>query len=128
MPRPQASHPTELELEILKVLWQQQPLSGQEVRDALAPGRDLTYSSVMSMLGIMEEKGYVRRRKAGGRFVYSPRVTQAATGRRMLRDLVDRVFDGSALDVMVNLLETSRVDPDELRELRELIQKKTEQK
>jgi predicted transcriptional regulator len=128
MPRPQASHPTELELEILKVLWQQQPLSGQEVRDDLAPGRDLTYSSVMSMLGIMEEKGYVRRRKAGGRFVYSPRITQAATGRRMLRDLVDRVYGGSALDVMVNLLETSQVDPEELKELRELIQKKAEQK
>lgn len=128
MPRPPASHPTELELEILKVLWQQQPLSGQEVRDALAPGRNLTYSSVMSMLGIMEEKGYVRRRKAGGRFVYSPRITQAATGRRMLRDLVERVYGGSALDVMVNLLETSQVDPEELKELRALIQRKSEQK
>jgi predicted transcriptional regulator len=128
MPRPATGHPTELELEILKVLWQQQPLSGQEVRDALAPGRDLTYSSVMSMLGIMEEKGYVRRRKSGGRFVYSPRITQAATGRRMLRDLVDRVYGGSALDVMVNLLETSQVDPEELKELRALIQRKSEQK
>jgi predicted transcriptional regulator len=128
MPRPATSHPTELELEILKVLWQQQPLSGQEVRDALAPGRDLTYSSVMSMLGIMEEKGYVRRRKSGGRFVYSPRITQAATGRRMLRDLVDRVYGGSALDVMVNLLETSQVDREELKELRALIQRKSEQK
>lgn len=123
MPRPQSKNPTELELEILKILWRE-PLSGREIRDQLSPVRDVTYTSVMTILGIMEEKQYVRRKKNGARFVYSPRVTQETTSRRMLSDLVERLFEGSSVTAMVNLLETGDVDPAELKQLRKLIQQR----
>jgi BlaI family transcriptional regulator, penicillinase repressor len=125
--RPASKHPTELELEILKILWDDGPLSAREVRDRLAPDRDLAYTSVMTMVGIMEEKRYVARKKAGGNYVFSPRLRREAASRRMLRDLVDRVFDGSAATAMINLLESSDVDAEELRQLRELINRKAKE-
>src|SRR5688572_12485081 len=99
MARPASHHPTELELEILKVLWRDGPHPVRHVRDALAtasPPRELAYTSVMTVLNIMAEKGYVRRTKddagagAGGSFTYHPKVTQNSTTARMLKDLVDR--------------------------------------
>jgi len=129
MARPASKNPTDLELDILKVLWSQGPLSGREVRDALACGsRDLAYTSVMTIMGIMEEKGYVRRKKQGNGYIYSARVAEKATLRRMLRDLVKRAYDGSVMAAMVNLLEESDMDADELKQLRQLINHKTEEK
>ena len=127
MARSPSRHPTELELEILKVLWEETPLSGRQIRDKLAPVRDLTYTSVMTVLGIMEQKRYVTRKRAGGSYLYSSRLSREAASRRMLRDLVDRVFGGSATTAMVNLLETSDVEPGELRQLKELIQRKAKE-
>jgi predicted transcriptional regulator len=127
MARPASKHPTELELEILKILWKGEPLSGRQIRDQLEPVRDLTYTSVMTMLGIMEEKKYVRRRKVGGNYVYFARLEQQAATQGMLRDLVERVFDGSAVSAMVHLLDVSEVDSDELRRLRKLIQEKAKE-
>ena len=126
MARPAPKYPTELELEILKVLWRDGPLIGREVRDRLAGFRDLAYTSVMTIMSIMEEKGYLRRKKEGKAYIYSPRVSEDATKKRMLGDIVKRVYEGSTLAAMVNLLETSDIDAEELQQLRELIKKKTE--
>jgi predicted transcriptional regulator len=128
MARPPSPHPTELELEILKTLWQQGPLSGREVRDALAPRRDLAYTSVMTILNIMTRKKYLRRKKRGGCFLYRPIIAERAVSKRMLGDLVDRVFDGSAASVMVNLLENADLDKRELKELRQLINQKVKER
>jgi BlaI family transcriptional regulator, penicillinase repressor len=124
MARPASRYPTALELEILKILWRGRPRSGREVRDALAPYRDLAYTSVMTMMKIMARKRFLRRKKTGGGYVYYPCVTEAEVTRGMLGDLVDRVFDGSAVAVMLNLLENSEIDQDELKELRKLIGRK----
>ena len=127
MARSTSKHPTVLELEILKILWRDGESTGREVRDRLAVVRDLAYTSVMTVMGIMEDKGYVKRKKSGKTFIYSPRVTEAATKKRMLRDVVDRVYEGSTMSVVVNLLESSDIDPDELKQLRALIKRKSEQ-
>lgn len=125
MARQQAKHPTELELEILKVLWKQGALSGREVREALAKAsRDLTYTSVMTVLGIMEEKGCVRRKKQDGNFQYSARLSEKVTTRRMLEDVVKRAYDGSVMAAMVNLLETGDIDAEEIKQLRKLLKDK----
>ncbi len=118
MSRRVSKHPTELELEILRVLWESGPLTGQAIRSALAPDRSLTYQSVMTVLGIMEEKRYVTRKKSDGRYEYRARVSKSATAKRMMRDLVDRLFDGSAASAMINLLESSDLSDEELKELR----------
>lgn len=118
MPRRASKHPTDLELEVLQVLWEAGPLSGQAIRDALESTRTLTYQAVMTVLGIMEDKGYVARKKSSGRFEYRARVSKPTTAKRMLRDLVNRLFDGSAATAMINLLESSDLTTDELNELR----------
>ncbi len=127
MARPTSKHPTELELELLKILWREGPLTGRQVRDALVEFRDLAYTSVMTIMGIMEDKGYVRRKKHGSSYVYSARIKEKATTRRMLLDLVARAYDGSVTSAVVNLLETSDIQPEELKQLRELIRQKTKQ-
>ena len=99
-------------------------MAGREIRQALLPDRELTYQSVMTTLGIMEEKGYVKRRKAGANFVYRARITEQATSKRMLNDLVRRLFDGSASAAMLNLLQTSDLTDEELDRIRETIQRR----
>ena len=124
MARPTSRHPTELELEILKILWREGPLPGRGIRDALAETRDLAYTSVMTIMKIMTEKKYARREKVGGNFIYYPRVTEKTVTQRMLRDIVDRVFDGSAAAVMLNLFQTADLDEQELKQLREIVNRK----
>ncbi len=127
MARPKSKHPTELELEILKILWRANPLTGRQVRDALAEFRELAYTSVMTIMGIMEDKGYLGRKKQGSSYVYSARIKQETTTRRMLLDLVERAYDGSVTSAVVNLLDSSDVKFEELELFRELIRQKTTQ-
>ena len=126
MARPASRHPTDLELDILKVLWRDCPRPGgarnvRHVVEALRPARKLAYTSVMTVMNIMVDKNYLRRRKEGPTFVYTPRVTEQATSRRMLRDLVDRAFAGSPLAVVQQLLDVRDLDPNELEQLRTLV-------
>jgi predicted transcriptional regulator len=127
MARTSSKHPTELELAILKILWRDGPSSVRQVRDALAPFRDLAYTSVMTVLGIMVRKKYVRRSRSGGGYVYAAVLSEQAAGSRMLRDIVHRVFDGSTLAVMQQLIETSDLDAGELAQIRQLIQRKSKE-
>jgi BlaI family transcriptional regulator, penicillinase repressor len=128
MARPASRHPTELELEILKILWRNGPkgATGREVQDALAAsGRKLAYTSVVTILTIMARKGYARRKKgAAGSFAYYPRITEKATAGQMLRDLVDRVFHGSPGAVMLNLLEDGALSADDIARLRDIVDSK----
>jgi predicted transcriptional regulator len=81
----------------------------------------------MTVMTIMTDKGYLRRHKADGGYVYQAKVAKESTTLRMLRDVVDRAFSGSAGAAVLNLLHTSEVTPDELRQLRELIERKERQ-
>ena len=122
MARPASKHPTELELAILKILWQGGPLPVRDVRDRLA--RKLAITSVTTIMNIMVEKGYLAKDKTGPSFVYEPTVTERSTTQRMLKDLVKRAFDGSAAVAMVNLLESSDLDLEEIKRLRQLLNAK----
>ena len=127
MARPRSRHPTELELAILKILWRDGPCSVRQVREALVEFRELAHTSVMTILGIMTRKGYARRNKQGGSYVYKAVVTEQQATQGMLRDLVDRVFDGSAVAVMQRLLDTADLDADELAQVRQLINRKAKE-
>ena len=126
MTRPASRFPTELELEILKVLWNGGPSTVREVREALSDTRDLAYTSVMTMMSIMTDKGYLRRTKKGGGYVYRPKVDRTRTMGDMLGDTVDRVFDGSAKAAVLHLIESGEIDETELEELHRLIEKRVE--
>lgn len=124
MARPGSRHPTELELAILKILWKSGPATVRQVRDTLAENKDLAYTSVMTILGIMTRKGYARRAKQGNGYVYTARLSEAMASKSMLQDLVDRLFEGSASAVMQHLIETSDLDAEELKRIRQLISRK----
>jgi predicted transcriptional regulator len=122
MARPPSDHPTEAELRILKVLWQESPKTVDEVRQILAAeDRDLTHSSVITLMNIMVRKGYLKREKRGRAFEFTPLVESQKVGRNLLGDLVQRVYDGSAHSVMLELLESHKIDSDEIKEIRKLI-------
>jgi BlaI family penicillinase repressor len=127
MARPSSRHPTELELEILKVLWSQGPCSVKQIQEALAT-RELAYTTVMTMLTIMTNKKYVRRTKAGAGNVYEAALKQDAASGNMLQDIVDRVYDGSVPAVVQQLLESSDLDARELEAIRQLISRKQKEK
>jgi BlaI family penicillinase repressor len=125
MARPRSDHPTELELQILKVLWDRSPLPVRDVRDALAAGgRDIAHTSVITTLNTMVTKRYLQRKKEGKAFLFSPLVGREEVTQRMLGDVVERVFDGSAAAVMLSLFDRADLDAKELKELRRAIDRK----
>lgn len=126
MTRPASKYPTELELEILKVLWRDGAGPVRQVRESLAETRELAYTSVMTIMNIMVDKGYLQRTRKGGGFSYRPKVTRQWTAMQMLGDVVDRVFDGSAGAAALHLVETGDIDANELAELRRLLDDKEE--
>ena len=130
MARPGSEQPTELELEILKILWDESPLLVRDVRDRLETRahRPLAHSSVITMLNIMHRKSFLRRRKEGKSFLFWPRVKKHHVAGRMVGDLLTRAFDGSASAMVLNLLETAEIDSDELAEIRNLIIRKAKEK
>jgi predicted transcriptional regulator len=125
MARRASQHPTELELEILKVLWQRGPSSVRQVREALAPTRDLAHTSVMTIMHIMTRKKYLRRSKQTGAHVYVPRLTFQSASKSMMRDLIDRLFGGSVAAATLQLLQTGDIDAQELDEIRKLLRRKS---
>ena len=129
MARSESENPTELELEILKVLWRESPLLVRDVRKRLEAQADrtLAHSSVITMLNIMHRKGLVRRRKDGKSFLFWPKLEKKSVMGHMMGDLLSRLFDGSPSAMVLNLLETADVDSEELAEIRKLIARKTKE-
>lgn len=122
MPRQVSRYPTELELQILKILWRESPLLAREVQSKLKEdGRSLAKTSVITTLNTMFQKKYLTRRKQANMYLFSPRITEEQVAGRVLDDVVDRVFDGSTAAVMLNLFDTREINRDELQELRSLI-------
>ena len=129
MARPKATHPTELELQILKILWDRSPLAVREVRESLeAAGRPLAHTSVITTLNVMVGKRYLKRTMQGNACSFSPNVARDEITGQMLGDVVERVFDGSAKAVMLSLFESSELDDDELKELRRILNQKAKER
>ena len=129
MARPASKHPTRLELQILKVLWDRGPLRVRDVRRALAErGRDIAHTSVITTLNTMVDKRFLKRRKQGKAFLFSPRVARDEVCAQILGDMVDRVFDGSAKAVVLGLFDCAELDAADLKELRHLINQKAKER
>jgi BlaI family transcriptional regulator, penicillinase repressor len=122
MARPAAEQPTELELQLLKILWGKSPQLVRDIRDELAKlGRDIAHTSVITTLNTMVKKRIVIRKREGNAFLFSPRITREQVSRSVLGDIVNRVFDGSAKAVLLGVFEQNDIDRGELKELRKLI-------
>jgi predicted transcriptional regulator len=121
MARPASQHPTDGELEILRVLWQRGPSPLGDVCEALRREREVATTTVATMLRVMLDKGIVRRKREGRGHLWSAAVTHAAAAQSMVGKLVDGIFDGSAQRLVAHLVEDGQLSDNELTELRQLI-------
>ena len=129
MARPASEHPTGLELQILKILWDRAPLMVRDVRRALAEmGRDIAHTSVITTLNTMVDKRFLKRKKQGNAFLFSPRIEQDTVREQMLGDMVNRVFDGSVKAVVLGLFDHAELNAADLKELRRLINQKAKER
>jgi predicted transcriptional regulator len=113
--------PSNEELAILQVLWERGPSTVREVYESVGRGRDRGYTTVLKLMQIMAAKGLVERDQSRRSHVYRPLVDRRATQRRLVAELVDRVFGGSGRDLVLQALSTRRASPDELKEIRSLL-------
>jgi len=116
---PPGRKPTDAELAIPGVLWDRGRSTVREVAEAT--GRTGAYTTVLKLLQIMTEKGLVRRDMSSRTHVYVAVSSRTATQRRLLRDLVDRSFDGSAVQLMQQALAATNASPEEIAEIRGLL-------
>ncbi|MBK8312855.1 MAG: BlaI/MecI/CopY family transcriptional regulator [Acidobacteria bacterium] len=113
---------TEVELELMDVLWEKGRGTVSEIVEALPEAR-LAYSSVLTMMRILEQKGYVRHEKEGRAFIYLPLVDREQARKSVIGYLLKRFFNNSPELLVVNLLEHEDVSPEEIRKLRYMIDK-----
>lgn len=113
--------PTASELEILRVLWVRGPSTVREVHEALSEKKDLGYTTVLKLLQIMTAKGTVRRDEGQRAHVYEACQPATETKRQLVGDVLQRVFEGSASELLIHALEGRRTSRKELEELRRLI-------
>ena len=118
--------PTDAELAILRILWARGACTVRQVHDALSRERPAAYTTALKMLQIMTEKGLVRRDESDRTHIYQSRLTEEQTQRQLVRDLVDRAFGGSASKLVLQALSTRRATPEELGEIRRLIENSRE--
>jgi len=122
MPRKRSPALTDAEARVMSVLWQRQTATVGDVVAALQKGRAVTYSTVQTMLRILETKGYVTHEKVARAFVYQPAVDARQARQRALRHLVARLFNGSPSLLILNVLEDEAIDTAELKRLKKLIE------
>lgn len=123
MARPRNEQPTPGELEVLQLLWESESLTVREVMDELNKTRQRAYTSVMSLLNVMSEKGLLNREPFGRAFKYSVAKTKENTLGNLVNDLVCRAFDGSRTALVAQLLEGSTPTQVELDEISSLIKR-----
>lgn len=116
--------PTEAELELLQILWEKQPATVREIHDALNEDKASGYTTVLKLLQIMTAKGLVVRDEANRAHVYRAAFSQDAMQSRLLRDLSNRLFAGSAAQLALHALSMEQASEDELAEIRALIERK----
>ena len=121
MARPRHKNPTPAELEVLQTIWEQGPCTVREVMNLLKPKRPRAYTSVMSLMNVMAEKGLLHQKPKGRAFIYSAKVSRDKTQSSMLSDLLNRAFDGSANVLVAHLLQQAEPNCKELDEIHKTI-------
>jgi predicted transcriptional regulator len=117
----------DLQLRIMKALWDRKSASVAEVHEALMADSDLAYTTVATMLRKMEARGLVQHRVVERRFIYRPAIGPEAVTTSMAGDILERLFEGSLAGMLHHLLTTREVSPEELRKLERLIKERKKQ-
>jgi len=112
------------ELEIMKVVWSRGHATVRDVYEALLEQRKIAYTTVMTMMNVLEKKGHLRKKPEGRSFLYRPTRPQRQVVGSMVREFVQRVFNGSAAPLLAHLVDEERLTPEELDALAKRIRGK----
>ncbi|HVM94380.1 MAG TPA: BlaI/MecI/CopY family transcriptional regulator [Terriglobales bacterium] len=123
MPPRQSEILTEAELRVMKVLWEKGSGTVQQVLDSIEERPALAYNSVLTIIRILERKGYLKHIKDGRAHVYAPVVRQEEATRSEIRRLASRFFGNSREDLVLNILEERGIDAGELARLRKMLER-----
>ena len=127
MPGRRSTTFTEVELEFMQLIWELGETTTEEMQNALKEqGRDLSDGSIRKILSILVEKGHADRRKEGRGYVYFAKTVRQEGRSTMLRDLLDRAFEGSVPSMVAALLGEKSVSRKDLKKIRELIERHQE--
>jgi BlaI family transcriptional regulator, penicillinase repressor len=115
--------PTDRELEALKVLWNREEATVREIANSMnsAGGDELAYTTVLSLLQVMEQKGLVDHRRSGKAYIYVPRVERQSTFRRLAGSFLEKVFDGAVDEYLIHALDSRRLSGAELDRLEAML-------
>lgn len=122
MARPRSPALTDAEARVMSVLWQRRRASVAEIVAVIKRRRPVSYSTVQTILRILETKGYVSHEKVARAFIYRARVDERQARRRALRHLLARLFNGSPSLLVLNVLEDEQIDAEELDRVKQLIE------
>jgi len=110
--------PTEGELQILKVIWELGPSTVRKVNECLSVNKDVGYTTTLKQMQIMFEKGSLKRSKEGNYHIYSSEISREATQKQMVDKILDTLFQGSAMKLVMHALGNRPSSPEELEEIR----------
>ena len=120
--RPKHTTLTPQELEIMKLVWQRDSATVRDVYEALLAHRKIAYTTVMTMMKILETKGYLKKRLQDRAFVYRPTHPKNQVIGGMIREFIDRVFNGSAEPLLVHLVKSRRIREKDLEKIVRMIE------
>src|SRR6266481_5175819 len=121
--RPRSSTLTQQELEIMKIVWERKTATVRDVYEALLAKRKVAYTTVMTMMKILEQKQYLKKNQVERAYVYRPAQPKRQVIGDMVRDFVNRVFNGSAEPLLVHLVEEHNLSREDLEEIARLRRK-----
>ena len=121
MARPASTRPTEVELQILRILWDLGPSPVREIHKRLEADKGTNYSTTVKMLAVMLEKGLVKRDEQAQPHVYRAGLSRKNSGQRMLGELIEKVYEGSAMSLVLQALSSSQATKEERDEVRRLL-------
>jgi BlaI family transcriptional regulator, penicillinase repressor len=122
--RPKSPTLTEQELEIMKIVWAREVASVRDVYEALLERRKIAYTTVMTMMKILEQKKYLLKTQEDRAYIYRPAKPKNQVIKGMVREFVNRVFNGSAEPLLVHLIEDRRLSEKDLEEITQMIRRK----
>ena len=115
------AQPSNLELQVLSVLWDRGPLTARDVLEDMPDGKKRAYTTILSVMQVMEKKGLLTHTRQGNTHVYKPTVSQRQTLKPIMKGLVANIFGGSPAQVMQHILNENEVNETELEEIRKLL-------
>ncbi len=119
--------PTEVELQILRVLWESGPSPVRVIHQQLCAEKETNYSTTVKMLSVMLAKGLVARDEKVSPHIYRPKLSRDNAGKRMVTDLIDKVYDGAAMSLVMQALASAKPTKDELEQMRRLLDQMEEE-